>query len=239
VVTQVRGPRANLARVIRALLFDFDGLLYDSETAAFQTWRELYSEHGVEFPLGLWQAEVMGRPPGTSGFDPLAHLVTLTGARLDPEPTLQARVRRREALFPDELLPGAEALLARARAAGLKTAIVSSNHQRRVLEHLARAGVPPEFDAIVTADGDPVRGKPSPALYLEALHRLGVGADEAVAFEDSPNGVAAAIAAAIHTVAVPGPLTRGAPGLERADEMLDSLADWRIPSPEPLPAPER
>jgi HAD superfamily hydrolase (TIGR01509 family) len=215
--------------VIAALLFDFDGLLYDSETAAYETWRELYAEHGAEFPLGVWQAEVMGRPPDTADFDPLAHLERLTGVRLDPDETRRARARRRDALFPHELLPGAGALLAAARARGLRTAIVSSNHRARVLEHLARAGVAPAFDAIVTADGDPVRGKPSPALYLEALACLGVGAGEAVAFEDSPSGVAAARAAEIHTVAVPGPLTDGAPGLERADETVASLADWVLP----------
>ena len=215
--------------VTTALLFDFDGLLYDSETAAFETWRELYAAHGVEFPLALWQAEVMGRPPGTSAFEPLAHLVELTGARLDPTPTLQARARRRDALFPRELLPGAEALLARARAEGLRTAIVSSNHRLRVLEHLARAGVAPDFDAIVTADGDPVRGKPSPTLYLEALDRLAVAAPDAIAFEDSPNGVAAAKAAGLYCIAVPNALTAGAAGLERADLTLASLADFRLP----------
>jgi HAD superfamily hydrolase (TIGR01509 family) len=214
--------------MIRALLFDFDGLLYDSETAAFETWRELYAEHGVDFPLSIWQAEVMGRPPNTSGFDPLSYLVQLTGARLDPATTLQGRARRREELFPQELLPGAEELLARARVHGLQTAIVTSNHHERVLEHLARAGVEPSFDTIVCADGDPARGKPSPTLYLEALDQLSVVPEDAVAFEDSPNGVAAATAAGIYTVAVPGPLTRGAAGLERADEMLASLAEYEL-----------
>jgi HAD superfamily hydrolase (TIGR01509 family) len=173
----------------------------------------------------------MGRPPGVSGFDPLAHLERLAGVRLDAGATHQALARRRAALFPDALIAGAAELLAVARARSIRTAIVSSNDRESVLRHLARAGVPPDFDAIVTADGDPARGKPSPTLYLEALARLDVAAADAVAFEDSPNGVAAAKAAGLYTVAVPNALTRGAPGLERADETLRSLADYALPAP--------
>jgi HAD superfamily hydrolase (TIGR01509 family) len=217
-----------LRGVIAALLFDFDGLLYDSETAAYETWRELYAQHGVEFPLGLWQREVMGRPPGTADFDPLAHLEQLAAAGLEPEATLRARARHRDALFPGQLLPGAAELLAQARAAGIRTAIVSSNDRERILEHLTRAGAPADFDAIVTADGDAARGKPSPALYLEALARLGVPAGDAVAFEDSPNGVRSAKAAGLRVVAVPNWLTEGAAGLELADETLTSLADFDL-----------
>lgn len=216
--------------MITALLFDFDGLLYDSETSAYEVWRELYAEHGAEFPLELWQREVMGRPPGASDFDPLAHLEELRAPGLDPEAVVQSRVRRRDALFPHELTEGAAELLAAAAARGFKTAIVSSNDRSRILEHLARAGHPPDVDVIVTADGDAARGKPNPALYLEALEALEVPAAEAVAFEDSPNGVAAAKAAGLRVVAIPNELTRGAPGLELADESLVSLADYVLPA---------
>jgi HAD superfamily hydrolase (TIGR01509 family) len=214
--------------MIAALLFDFDGLLYDSETSAYEVWRELYAAHGAEFPLALWQAEVMGRPPNTSDFDPLAHLGELTGSAPDPAQTLPALARRRLQLFPDTLIPGATDLIAAARTHGVRTAIVSSNDRVRVLEHLARAGAAPDFDAIITAEGDPRRGKPNPTLYLEALDALDVAAPEAVAFEDSPNGIAAAKAAGLYTVAVPNDLTRGATGLEAADVTLESLAHFRL-----------
>jgi HAD superfamily hydrolase (TIGR01509 family) len=222
-----------LGGVIAALLFDFDGLLYDSETAAYEVWRELYAEHGVEFPLALWQREVMGRPPGTADFDPLTHLEQLAAPALDPDTTRHARALRRDALFPGQLLPGAAELLGRAHVAGIRTAIVSSNHRDRILEHLARAGAPADFDAIITADGDAARGKPSPALYLEALARLGVSARDAVAFEDSPNGVRSAKAAGLRVVAVPNWLTEGAVGLEAADVTLASLADFELADFEP------
>jgi HAD superfamily hydrolase (TIGR01509 family) len=219
--------------VLAALLFDFDGLLYDSETSAYEAWREFFAEHGAPFPRELWRDQVMGRPPDTSGFDPLVELERLTGTRFDHDAVLQQRGARRRAMLPHELIEGAPELLAAARARGLRTAIVTSNHRERIAEHLARAGSDHPFDLVVAADGDAARGKPRPTLYLEALAALGIAADQAVVFEDSPNGVAAAKAAGIRTVAIPNALTAGAPGLELADEVLASLADYRLPDDVP------
>jgi HAD superfamily hydrolase (TIGR01509 family) len=222
--------------VLAALLFDFDGLLYDSETAAYEAWREFYAEQGAPFPRELWRDEVMGRPPDTSGFDPLAHLEQLTGIRFDRDAVLEQRAPPNAALFPHELTAGAAELLAAARARGLVTAIVTSNHRERIVEHLARAGSGHPFDLVVSADGDAMRGKPRPTLYLEALAALGVAGDEAIVFEDSPNGIAAARAAGIYTVAVPNALTAGAPGLELADETVASLAAYTLPEDVPAHA---
>ena len=221
--------------MVSALLLDFDGLLYDSETSAYEAWRELYEAHGAPFPLELWRTEVMGRPPGSSGFDAVSHLEQLTGERYDHAAVRTRRAARRAAMLPHGLMPGADALLAQARRRGIRTAIVTSNDRGRVTEHLARAGSHHRWDAVVAADGDPARGKPRPTLYLEALRELGLSAGDAIAFEDSPNGVAAATAAGLYTVAVPNVLTEGAPGLELADEMVASLEGY--PIPETLPAP--
>jgi beta-phosphoglucomutase-like phosphatase (HAD superfamily) len=92
--------------------------------------------------------------------------------------------------------------------------------------HLERLEETVGWDAICTADGDPERAKPAPVLYLEALARLEVDAHEAVAFEDSPNGVLAAKSAGVFCVAIPNEVTREL-GLEEAgaDIVLDSLAD--------------
>jgi HAD superfamily hydrolase (TIGR01509 family) len=213
--------------VIRALLLDFDGLLYDTESSAYGAWEQLYAEHGGHLSLRTWVGEVIGRPPGTSGFDPLVELERLAGKPLDRDAVLADRDRRRQSMLPHHLMPGADALLTAARDAGLMTAIVTSNSLANVEGHLARAGSTHRFDAIVCADGDPVRGKPAPTLYLEALQRLGLDADEAIALEDSPNGVAAAQAAGLFCIAVPNEITHGAPGLEAADRTIGSLSELR------------
>jgi HAD superfamily hydrolase (TIGR01509 family) len=213
--------------VIRALLLDFDGLLYDTESSAYGAWEQLYAEHGAHLSLRRWVSEVIGRPPGVSGFDPVAELERLTGERFDREAVLAERDARRQAMLPHQLMPGADELLAGARDAGLETAIVTSNSLANVQRHLARAGSTHRFDAIICADGDPVRGKPAPTLYLEALERLGLDAGEAIALEDSPNGVAAARGAGLYCLAVPSEITRGAPGLELADRTIDSLTEFR------------
>jgi beta-phosphoglucomutase-like phosphatase (HAD superfamily) len=101
---------------------------------------------------------------------------------------------------------------------------VSSSTQQWVNRHLARLEQAEHFDEIVTADLNQERAKPRPTLYLEALERLGVSAGEAIAFEDSPNGVKAAKAAGVFTVAVPNGVTASL-GLEEADLVLPSLAD--------------
>ena len=213
--------------MIRALLLDFDGLLYDTESSAYAAWEQLYAEHGAHLSLRKWVDAVIGRPPGASGFDPVVELERLTGERFDRAAVLAERDERRQAMLPDHLMAGAEALLAGARDAGLMTAIVTSNSLANVQAHLARAGTSHEFDAIVCADGDPIRGKPAPTLYLEALARLRLRADEAIALEDSPNGVAAARGAGLYCIAVPNEITRGAPGLEAADRTIGSLTELR------------
>jgi beta-phosphoglucomutase-like phosphatase (HAD superfamily) len=106
----------------------------------------------------------------------------------------------------------------------LKTAVVSSSDTAWIERHLGRLGRLEGLDAIVAANGDTSRAKPRPDLYLEALERLGLEPAEAIAFEDSPNGIRAAKAAGVACVAVPGPTTATL-ALDEADLVLESLAD--------------
>lgn len=204
---------------LRGLLFDFDGLIVDTETPSMASWQALYREHGHELPVDEWVTLV-----GTIGapFDPMAHLVALAGP-LDEEAAHAWRLDHELELSDvEQLRPGVLAYLEGARRLGLDTAIVSSSSQNWVHRHLRRLERVEHFDLIVTADGDPDRAKPSPTLYLEALDRLGLPAGDAVAFEDSPNGIAAAKAAGIFTVAVPNGVT-AALGLDAADILVSSL----------------
>jgi HAD superfamily hydrolase (TIGR01509 family) len=209
---------------VRAFLFDFDGLILDTEYASRAGWERLYREHGHELPTELW-ATLVGTTHAP--WDPMTHLEELVGEPLEREALNERRYAHELALIEaEELRPGIAEYLAAARRHGLKRAIVSSSNRAWVDMHLERLEEAVGWDAICTADGDPTRAKPSPTLYLAALASLGVDADEAVAFEDSPNGVRAAKAAGVFCVAVPNEVTRDL-GLEEAgaDLVLDSLAD--------------
>jgi HAD superfamily hydrolase (TIGR01509 family) len=205
---------------IRGLLFDFDGLLVDTETTSLASWQEVYREYGHELPLDRW-ATIIGT---LGGFDPFEHLEQLAGP-LDRTSVL-ARQEERELALADveDLRPGVLAYLERAAELGLRTAIVSTSSRRWIDRHLGRLERAEHFDAIVTADHDPERAKPSPALYLDALRQLGLASDEAVALEDSPNGVRAAKAAGLFCVAVPNGVTSSL-ALDEADVVVDSLEE--------------
>jgi HAD superfamily hydrolase (TIGR01509 family) len=206
---------------VRAFLFDFDGLILDTETPSRAGWQWLYEQHGHELPPELWATVV-----GTHGtWDPMAHLEELAGRPLEREALDEGRVAHELSLIEaEELRPGIAEYLAAAERHGLKRAIVSTSTRRWIDRHLTRLERAVGWDAIVTADLDPSRAKPRPTLYLEALEALEVRAEEAVAFEDSPNGVRAARGAGVFVVGIPNPVTRDL-GLEEADLVLESLAE--------------
>jgi len=207
---------------IRAFLFDFDGLILDTETASRAGWEWLYERHGFELPAEKWATVV-----GTIGapWDPMRHLEELVGEPLDDAALNERRYAHELSLIEaEELRPGIAEYLSEARRRGLKRAIVSSSTRRWIDMHLRRLEQTVGWDAIVAADHDVARAKPRPDLYVEALALLGVSADEAVAFEDSSNGVRAAKAAGIFCVAIPNDVTRDME-LEDADLVVDSLAD--------------
>ena len=207
---------------IRGLLFDFDGLLVDTETPSRAAYEHLYRRHGHELPLDRWATLV-----GTIGaeFDPYVHLEELVGKPLDRDELDDWRRAREDELVDlEDLRPGVEDLLADAREHGLRTAIVSSSDDWWIQRHLGRLERSNGWDAIVAANGDVERAKPAPTLYLDALRLLELSPDEAVAFEDSPNGVRAAKAAGLFCVAVPNPITATL-ALDEADVIVESLED--------------
>jgi HAD superfamily hydrolase (TIGR01509 family) len=207
---------------VRAFLFDFDGLILDTETASRAGWEWLYRQHGHELPPEKWALMV-----GTvDGWDIWGHLEELVGAPLDRPVWNERRYAHEVTLLEaEELRPGIADYLDYAEEHELKRAIVSSASRRWIDMHLERLERAYGWDAIVTADHDVARAKPHPTLYLEALEAVGVPAGDAVAFEDSPNGAAAAKAAGIFVVGIPNNVTADL-GLDRhVDLLLDSLAD--------------
>jgi HAD superfamily hydrolase (TIGR01509 family) len=203
---------------IAALIFDFDGLLVDTETPAFNSWLPIYAEYGQVLPLELWKDAL-----GTShGFDALAHLAALIGQPLDREALRIRRLASKQALSAAQpLLPGAQVLLEQARALDLPCALASSSDRAWIDHWLSLHNIVSYFSCIRTAE-DVARTKPSPELFLSAAACLGVQPAACLVFEDSPNGILAARAAGMRCVAVPGAITRQLV-LPTADLVLESL----------------
>ena len=212
-----------MSEPIQALIFDFDGLILETEGPAFQTWAEIYREYGHVLPLEQWHGSI-----GTDrGFEPVDYLAALVGERLDRAATQKRRDARKDELIAAlDLMEGVREYIADARRLGLKLAIASSASRRWVVGHIERLGIHTDWDAVLTRD-DVERSKPSPDLYIAATKALGVVPQRAVALEDSPHGIAAAKDAGLQCVAVPNALTRDL-DLSRADVRVSSLAEMPL-----------
>lgn len=210
--------------MIKALVFDFDGLMVDTETSAYASWQEIYQEYNCELPLEEWKAVL-----GGSGheFDPCAYLAQRTGRTLDADALRARRLQRKLELASREpLLPGVAEAIVLGKERGLRLGVASSSGSTWVLGHLDRLGITQSFDAIVTAD-DVARVKPDPEIYQTAVRRLGVPPHEALAIEDSWNGMRAAKAAGLYCAVVPNTLTQHF-DFTNADIRLTSLADMSL-----------
>ena len=189
-----------------ALIFDFDGLIVDTETPEVLVWRELYREHGQVYSDEQW-SEAIGRGAESIKETPLEHLDRLTGGQLDLEEIDTLRKKRlMNLIYAEPPRRGVLPLLKEAKAAGIRLGVASSSKHWWVDGHLQRLGLAQYFQHIVCAD-DVLRAKPYPDLYLKAASLLKVGTDEVIALEDSPNGIAAARAAGIFVIAVPNAQT--------------------------------
>jgi len=213
---------------IKALIFDFDGLILDTETPEFHVWQAIYHEHGFELPHDEWGKIVGGY--GLSHFDAAEHLTHLSQGRLD---TVSLRTRHSSEsgalTLSQPILPGIIDIIHEAKCLKLKLAIASSSPHSWVDTHAKRLGIFNHFDAIICADDVGFgRTKPNPDLFLLALKQLQVHRNESVVFEDSPNGVKAANRAGIFVVAVPNPVT-SLLRIEGANLTVRSLTDLSLP----------
>jgi len=207
---------------VKALIFDFDGLIIDSETPLFDIWARIYADRGQQLTMNEWQHAL-----GTQGgFDPYAHLAAQLAEQVD-RPALASFVTEEHWRLCGEqpLLPGIRDRLLEARALGLGAAVASSSPSAWVQPWLETHDLMPLLQAVCTRD-DVTRVKPAPDLFLLAAERLGVAPADCLVFEDSPNGIRAAHAAGMRVVAVPNPLTRGLdlPDPHLVVESLEHLA---------------
>jgi len=207
---------------IRAVIFDFDGLIVDTESTGYHTWREIFDQHGHDLPLERY-AQAVGTDFITGAYDPKRDLEQLTGRDFDWTAIEIARKTREGELRKHlHLLPGVADRLQEAASLGLRIAIASSSPRVWIDSWMDQLGLHDHFHHISTVD-DTGKVKPDPSLFLHAAEKLGVSTDEAVIFEDSLNGLRAAMAAGIRCIVAPGPMTRHL-DFTGAWKRVDSLA---------------
>jgi putative hydrolase of the HAD superfamily len=206
-----------------ALVFDFDGLLMDTETASLRVWQHLWRHHGLELDTSTFFAPHGGNVIA----ERYAALAEAVGPSFDQAASHALRIAYRDEVHAAlELADGIGPWLDEARDLGLRLAVASSSHRDWVVDHLGRVGFVDRFDVLACGD-DVGTVKPDPAVYLLALERLGVPADRAMAFEDTAHGVAAAKAAGLVCVAIPHPNADRA-AFAAADRVLTSAEEVTI-----------
>lgn len=213
-----------LKRILQGLIFDFDGLIVDTETARYHAWKEVIEWHGVELPLSFWLQNV-GLP--SEAFNPLEFLERNARKPIDKE-AVRARKQEifEERMKHESLRPGVLQYLKDGRRRKMKLAICSSSPRKWITSNLERFGIREFFDAIMTGS-EVTKIKPDPELYFRTLDVLNLAAENCIAFEDSPKGVESAKAAGIFCVAVPNALTSKTNLLE-ADLKIGSLAEMPL-----------
>jgi HAD superfamily hydrolase (TIGR01509 family) len=216
-----RNEKIEATTLIRALIFDFDGLILDTETALIDAYADVHAAHGVPFDRVHFLRSV---GHADYAFDPW-HAFEKRADRAALELERRKRNRERDRLLP--LLPGVAALLDAARDAGLMVGLASNSGHAHVEGHLSRLGLIDRF-VVLACREDVSSPKPEPDLYRLVLNRLGLKAVEAVAFEDSHTGSLAARRAGLWVVVAHNSSTAHH-DLSQAHLRVASLAEVTLP----------
>jgi putative hydrolase of the HAD superfamily len=187
----------------KAIIFDFDGLIVDTESVWYDVTKEVMLDYGCDLKL-----ENFAKYIGTTGGGLYEELDELFNQPIDRE-LVTSRTNELYQQRKDQfaLREGVLDYLQAAEEHGLKIGLASSSHRKWVVEYLERFEILDYFQVIKTAD-DVEKVKPDPELYVKALQDLGVESNEALCFEDSLNGLTAAVGAGLHCVIVPNPVTQ-------------------------------
>lgn len=205
-----------------AVLFDFDGVLVDTEWAIYQAWLRTFKNQGHDLPLEVY-TRCIGSDFAT--WSPKTHLEDLTGASFDWHDLDQKRQAEiMKDLEEERPMEGAVTLLAKLNADKIPCVVVSSSSHSWVDGWLEKLDLMPYFQNVVCR-GDAPRIKPAPDLYLEAAKRLALDPADCLVIEDSLNGIKAATAAGMSVWAVPNRVTSGL-DFSNASRLLGSLAEW-------------
>lgn len=208
---------------LHAVVFDFDGLILDTESPEVEAWEHEFESHGLTMDRSWWR-EITGRGAELVHTRPEEILETKLGRKLDVASVLERVNRRRlQRIFSNPILPGVLELIGLLQAEGIPLGVASSSKHAWVDSHLDRLGLDRHFPVVVCAD-DVQRAKPFPDLYMAACAALGVSPEQCVALEDSENGIRAGKAASMAVLACPNPVTMDF-DLSMADLVVRSLSE--------------
>jgi HAD superfamily hydrolase (TIGR01509 family) len=207
--------------MIRALVFDFDGLILDTETPLIDSYGDVHEKHGVPFDRAAFLRSVGHADYAFDpwhGFSPHADRAALE---------VERRALKDARLLRQKILPGVSALLADGRKSGLRLGLASNSAHAWVEPNLKRLGLHDYFEYFACREDAP-SPKPEPDLYKLVLQHFGLRGSEAIAFEDSQTGVLAASRAGLRVVAAPNPSTAHH-DFALADLRVNSLAECSLP----------
>ncbi|ANF94773.1 HAD family hydrolase [Paenibacillus bovis] len=207
---------------IKAIIFDFDGLILDTESVWFECYQEILSRYEMELTLEHFAPSI-----GTHGNDFIDYVEKTIGKPgigriIDQE----VYVLHQQKMQLIEAREGVADYLHTAREMELRIGLATSSNRAWIERFLGKLGLREYFEVIKTSD-DVSAVKPDPELYLRVVDELGVKPEEALAFEDSLNGLRAAKAAGLHCAIVPNPVTSLLP-FEHYDLRLDSMAEMPL-----------
>jgi HAD superfamily hydrolase (TIGR01509 family) len=207
--------------MIRAIIFDMDGLMIDSEPFHYEAYRKVFNSFGKEFA----EEENSKRYIGISDIDAAKDMVTRFNIPISPENL----VRRKQALYKTILQnqvvpqPGLIELLGKLQRYGYKKAIASSSTLDEIEAVINALRINSFIDNSCSVE-EVTKGKPSPDIFLLAAEKLGIKPSECLVLEDAPSGIDAAIAAKMMCYAIPSRETRNK-DFSKANRILHSLED--------------
>jgi HAD superfamily hydrolase (TIGR01509 family) len=208
---------------LAAIVFDFDGLIVDTETPGFVSWQEIYEEFGATLRIEDWR-HATGY---VGGFDPAVHLEKILGRRLDWSRILPRREARNwELTVKASALPGIEELMDAAKERRLRIGVASNSGNGWVEDGLRRLGLRDYVDTVVARDMV-VNPKPAPDIYLKTVQTLQVDPTNAVALEDSEPGCRSAKQAGLKAVAIPNQFSERQ-DLSIADLIVKSATELNV-----------
>jgi HAD superfamily hydrolase (TIGR01509 family) len=204
---------------LKGFIFDFDGLIIDTEMPGFLSWQEIFAQYSLPFTFDNWKKTI---GTGPTAYDPAVDLCGLVNDGLDPAELRAQQTKLNIARISNEpILPGVKEFILEAKKQKMRLTVASSSKRAWVIGHLTRLGLLDAFEAVFTSE-DVQFVKPNPELFILALRFMELAPEEVIVFEDSPNGLIAAKAAGIFRVAVPNVITRTM-DLSHADLIVDSF----------------